>query len=77
MFSQSWHLKGCQDAAINKDDPFRELQASLDELKERGSDLVPEEIDAHSWVDLESDLTKTTNVRCGNHCHSQDGSGGG
>ena len=59
MLLQSWHLKGCQNAAINKDNPFRELQASLDELKERGSDLVLEEIDAHSWVDLESDLTAT------------------
>ena len=60
-----------------EDDPFHKLQASLDELKERGSDLVLEEIDAHSWVDLESDLTATTIVRCGNHCHSQGGSRGG
>ena len=31
----------------------------MSELKELGSDLVPEDIDAHSWVDLESDLTAT------------------
>ena len=52
-----------QHAAItDSDDPFKDLQESLDALKAADPDMVPEDISAESMVDIDNDVIATAPV---------------
>ena len=52
-----------QHAAItDSDDPFKDLQESLDALKAADPDMVPEDISAESIVDVDNDVIATAPV---------------
>ena len=52
-----------QHAAItDSDDPFKDLQKSLDALKAADPDMVPEDISAESIVDVDNDVIATAPV---------------
>ena len=59
LFQESWY----QHAAItDSDDPFKDLQESLDVRKAADPDMVPEDISTESIVDIDNDVIATAPV---------------
>ena len=50
---------GHQDAIADSDDPFKDLQESLDDLREADPSLVPNDLSVNDLVTLDNEVIAT------------------
>ena len=50
---------GQQDAIADSDDPFKDLQESLDDLREADPSLVPNDLSVNDLVTLDNEVIAT------------------